>query len=530
MNPFTDLFAFIKNGEVAERMRELGYLPWWSDPNIKVSLFRPLTALTHMLDYALWPDNFALQHLQSLAWFGAGVALVAALYRMVPGTSAVAALLAGLLFAVDDSHTFPAGWIANRNALLCLVFGVLTLLAHLRWRKTRRRRWMAWALLFFATGLGCGEATLGALAYIAAWHLTMEKDIPRKQALTAFLPYLVVVLGWRLMYNRLGYGTTGSDLYVDPGQHPLLFARAVLERWPILAAGNWFLLPADLWIMLSRFQRLVLLLVSLLLVSGLVALLRPLLRQSVARFWVLGMTFSLIPVCAAFPMDRLLIYAGIGVFGLLALLAESELLSDQSAPSRLRKIAVILLIVLHGPLAALLLTVRTLGLPVFADFFAAASRQAPAGPETTGQTFVYVNGNDFPVFYSRIIRTADNASTPKRLALLASMLSNNRISRTDDHTLVITPNGGFLYHSLDRLLASSDRAFRPGKRISRPDFVAEVIGITRDGRPASVSFRFRRPLEDPSLRWLCWQGRRLVPFRLPNVGEATDLAANGIFP
>jgi hypothetical protein len=156
MNPFTDLFAFIKNGEVAERMRELGYLPWWSDPNIKVSLFRPLTALTHMLDYALWPDNFALQHLQSLAWFGAGVALVAALYRMVPGTSAVAALLAGLLFAVDDSHTFPAGWIANRNALLCLVFGVLTLLAHLRWRKTRRRRWMAWALLFFATGLGCG--------------------------------------------------------------------------------------------------------------------------------------------------------------------------------------------------------------------------------------------------------------------------------------------------------------------------------------------------------------------------------------
>jgi hypothetical protein len=32
--------------------------------------------------------------------------------------------MAALLFAVEDAHSMVAGWIANRNALLCLVFGV----------------------------------------------------------------------------------------------------------------------------------------------------------------------------------------------------------------------------------------------------------------------------------------------------------------------------------------------------------------------------------------------------------------------
>jgi hypothetical protein len=162
MHPVWDLFAFVKPGQPAELMRRLGYLPWWSDPNVHIAFFRPLAALTHVLDYALWPDAIVLQRAHSLAWFFVGVLLVAGLYRRVPGTSAATAGLAGLLFAVEDAHAYPAGWLADRNALLCLVFGVATLSCHLRWRITGRTRWLSLALLLLAVGLGCGEATLGA--------------------------------------------------------------------------------------------------------------------------------------------------------------------------------------------------------------------------------------------------------------------------------------------------------------------------------------------------------------------------------
>ena len=49
------------------------------------------------------------------------------------------------------------------------------------------------------------------------------------------------------------------------------------------------------------------------------AVLSPLLRREpVARFWALGMVLSLIPICATFPMDRLLFFVGLGAAGLLA--------------------------------------------------------------------------------------------------------------------------------------------------------------------------------------------------------------------
>jgi hypothetical protein len=53
--------------------------------------------------------------------------------------------------------------------------------------------------------------------------------------------------------------------------------------------------------------------------------------------------------------------------------------------------------------------------------------------------------------------------------------------------------------------------------------VAEVVGLTGDGRPAEVAFRFEVPLEDGSLRWLCYRDGRFVPFALPAVGQSVEL-------
>lgn len=105
--------------------------------------------------------------------------------------------MAGLLFAVADSHAMAAGWLAGRNGLLCLVCGLAALHQHLSWRRTGSPRFLAYALLLFALGLGCGEAA------------------------------------------------RGSSIYLDPGSEPRLFLQAVIERAPLLAAAQWVKAPAE---------------------------------------------------------------------------------------------------------------------------------------------------------------------------------------------------------------------------------------------------------------------------------------------
>ena len=108
-------------------------------------------------------------------------------------------------------------------------------------------------------------------------------------------------------------------LYVDPLTDPGPFLAALAERAPILMLGQWSPIPAETAAVLRPpFRR----------PSGgrrsrssalLTLVLAPLLkRDRLARFWAAGMLLPTIPVCATLPMDRLLTFAGIGAFGLLA--------------------------------------------------------------------------------------------------------------------------------------------------------------------------------------------------------------------
>ena len=435
--------------------------------------------------------------------------------------------MAGLLFAVEDSHVVCAGWLANRNAVLCLVGGTACLLLHLAWRRTHARRHLLLALAALAAGLGCGEAALGAVAYVAAWQVAGEAGSWRRR-LAPLAPYAGVVLLWRLLYLAAGGGTQGSGLYLDPGTTPLLFSRVLVERWPLLLAAQWVQLPANAWILLPRDVQVAGAVVGAAVAVGLAALMWPLLRrQRLARFWALGMAASLVPVCGAFPMDRLLLFAGVGAFGLLAMLVESSGLwpRQPALAGTWRRRAALALLVLHGPVAAALTMAGSLLLPLLGGPARLGARQAPRGPEVGGQTFVFVNGNDFPVVYTRIVRTATGeAPVPRRMALLGP-LSASHLRREDAMTLVIAPSDGFLPSPADRLLASPTRRFATGEAIERPDYVAEIRSVTPEGRPLEVAFRFRVPLEDPRLRWLYWRDGRLREFPLPRVGQTVVVEA-----
>lgn len=57
-----DLFAFFPgSADSTRRALDRGVLPWWTSPTFRAAFFRPLSGLTHWLDFRLWPGHEAAQ-------------------------------------------------------------------------------------------------------------------------------------------------------------------------------------------------------------------------------------------------------------------------------------------------------------------------------------------------------------------------------------------------------------------------------------------------------------------------------------
>ncbi len=74
------------NHDDTARLMEQGILPWWTYPDMRVAFWRPVSAITHWLDYQLWPDHPVWMHFQSLVWFALLIVTVTVLYRALMPT------------------------------------------------------------------------------------------------------------------------------------------------------------------------------------------------------------------------------------------------------------------------------------------------------------------------------------------------------------------------------------------------------------------------------------------------------------
>ncbi len=99
------------------------------------------------------------------------------------------------------------------------------------------------------------------------------------------------------------------------------------------------------------------------------------------------------------------------------------------------------------------------------------------------------------------------------------------VERTDARTLEIRTRHGFLQAPFDRLFRDADSPMGVGSRVELTGLTIEVIEATPDGEPVAARYRFSVPLEDGSLRWLCWDGEGFVSYVPPAVGESSKLPA-----
>lgn len=525
------MFRFLDgNPERTLTLMDYGGLPWWTVPEAKGSFWRPLTILTHWLDYRLWPETAWLMHAHSIAWYALLVATVCTLYRRMMGATAVAGL-AAILYAVDDAHSMPAAWLANRNAIIAAVFGVLAILSHDRWRRHGRHAHAVIALLLTMASLLAAEAGVGTCAYLAAYAVCLDRGTWYKRAAT-LLPCLVVLVIWRIFWAAGGHGVQELGLYIDPVREPLVFAVNLLQRVPLLLLGQWALPPSESAIILSQTHTTLLVLFGVIVIAMIAVILTPLLRlDAVARFWALGMMLAVVPICASFPANRQLLFVGIGGMGLMARFVAQVLLpGGTTAPNlvtrRPQRILAWALSVVHlgmAPIALAVLAAYPMGFQGLSDQLHV---RTPLDPSVEQQDLIIVNAPSvMHALYLSVQRELAGQPVPRRTRVLAPAIPAVTIRRLDKNTLSIRPEDSFICWEFDHLFRSKRRPMSIGQQVQLTGMTVEVTALTPDHRPAEALFRFSVPLEDSSLRWLQWKNGEFVPFVPPPVGTTVELRA-----
>jgi hypothetical protein len=534
--------------ELIRRALEEGRIPWWTHPKLKLAFLRPVTSITHWVDFRIWPNQPWLMHVQSLLWFAGAIVAAALLYRRLLVPAWVAGL-AALLFAVDDAHGMPAVWLANRYANIGVLFGLAALIAHDRWRRDGWRPGAVIAPLALLLGLLAGEIALAAGGYLLAYALFLDKDTWSRR-FVSLVPSGVASAAWWVAYRSLGYGAAGSGVYIDPGANPIEFTASLVERLPVLLFGQW-VFPSGLYLMFSQNAGRIFWLTAIMSLAVIALLLLPILRRDrVARFFALGMVLSLVPASATFPDDRLLFFAGFGGMGLLAqLLAAAGQPADWVPSSRIRRLpltaACWAFVVIHLVFAPLGLATTTAKVRTFGEFIDRAASSLPSDPAVTDQLALIVNTpTAFISFYGPLVQALQGRPVPNRTLILGSGIYPTTISRPARTVIAIRPDGGYLpsrgsprpgreasqpiFHPsyffpiLDRLYRDAT-PMRIGDRIAYGGATIEIAEVSEDGRPKEVMAHFDVDLEDPSLLWLQWRNGVYEPFEPPTVGETVTL-------
>jgi hypothetical protein len=529
-----DLFTFT-TGAPAEnhRLADLGsMLPWWSDPELEVAFFRPLSALTHVLDEVLYPNWVWLHYVHSLVWLGVLVLVVARLYRAMGGPPAVAGL-AALLYAIDDAHGPAVGWLSNRNGIIAAVFGVVALIAHDLWRQTRRSRWAAVAACSLMAGLLAGESALATCAYLVAYAAVFELGPPKRRAVSLW-PYAGVVATWAITYKMAGYAAKHSGIYVDPLADAGRFAAQLPSRALALLGAAFGPIPADC-VLFEQGAEHRGLLVAAITLFGTACLLVPTLRSDrQARFWALGIVLAAVPFSACYPTDRLLVLVGIGAMALVArivagLLGVDGRASSPAGFSGARRYVALAMSFVHLALAPVLLPLRASQMRLVAAAIAPASEALDQISDLSRRTVVIINPPIDPfVSYLQAERALRNLPRPQHLYWLANALTPIRIRREGPRTLILAREGGLIAAPIERLYRSPSDLPGAGWVTSLSQMSAEIVSTTADGRPLEVRFEFDDTLEAHQYVFLVWDEGRLLPFDMPSENEMTLLPRQDI--
>lgn len=164
--------------------------------------YRPLQALTNLVDYQLWGLSPAGFHLTNVALHAATALLLYALAVHLLASSR-AALVAALLFVVHPLHTEAIAYVSGRSDPLSALFLLAAMWAFVTYCQRARAPWLALSLASFALALLAREAALALLFLLPLLERTVRRargeTVSMAPLLRRVVPYGIVLLAYLLV-------------------------------------------------------------------------------------------------------------------------------------------------------------------------------------------------------------------------------------------------------------------------------------------------------------------------------------------
>ena len=544
------LYSFVPDDPAAtlEHVRR-GTLPWWTAPHFRFVMVRPLASLTIALDHALLPRHAWVHHVHSMLWLLAALAAAYAVLRR--STTAAIAGLALVLFSVDETVAWMVAWIANRCTLVSAAFGLLALALHVRARGrgplSGRDRLVA--LLLWALAFAGGEYALGVASYLLAFELVAAPGGWRERAM-ALAPATIALTVFMVAYLVVGGGVYGATTYIDPFGDPVHFLELAGHRILRMAGEVWlnfageserfwlryqglaaWVMPedgSDLMVQVWRHARFSAMAVVVVVVpSWLLARrhLEPAERRAVA-WMALGSVLALIPLAAIPPATRSLLLPNLGAAVLVAAVAVAAFRAGRVRrargrgwPGRLALVGFATLLLWSHGIREVSYVREQLGA------LAGAQRAYEEFYANESFTSLDVADKDVVVIAAPGLVTGIHGLSmlnllgrplPRSWHVLAMGDRPYLVRRFGRDTLEVGAVGsGMHYGPHEALFRPVSEALTLGDEVDAGVFRAEVIHERPGKGPDVVLFRFRRPLDDPSLVFLEVGPRGLQPFAIP---------------
>lgn len=502
---------------------------WFSDLDLSVRFFRPLSAWTLMIDHRFGGSNPFIYHVVNLAfWLLFAAAALELHRRLLPAPGArPALLLAGLFFVLSDTHYNNVAWISSRHALLASLLSLVCILFYDRFRHRGGLRNLALSVVALALGLAAGETAVLTLAWIAAYELFLSHDPPRLRIACA-APLFALAAGFVVFYVSAGYGAHGSSWYVNPLDRPLEFLRvAFTERLPGYLMGALTLMPSEIF----QADSVPVNLVGLALLAAVVLTLLPsLLWRPEMRFAAAATLLSILFLCTAPPFSNKLMLPSAAVSLLLAVGVTDGLrrLAKGGVAGRLRRAALYagvgLILLMQG------IGAPALGSYLLRDFVRVSSPETRYAlwrtiewPVEREEAEVYLLNT--PGSWTGLFLPYEDFLFTRRWVgnyVTVSFESVDfEMTRLDANTVRLRSEVGFLAGYFPQWLAALVRA-NPGLRAGE-DFIRDeltvVVDQARSGVPTVLLVRFPADLDDPNVHLLAYDGTRTRRIRPPAIGE-----------
>jgi hypothetical protein len=557
----------LSNGsaEEGQRLQRAGYYPWFAHPEMRLSMFRPLASLLMALDHALFGNDALAIHAHTALWWAAMLLAIAWFFaRVLPLPVAALALF---FYTLDEAHTVPIAWLANRCALSSTLFAVLGLIAYLSFRAYGRARDATLTFIAFALGLGFGEYALCGVAYALAYELqrfVRERGglrALRRHAL-ALLPVAAPALVYVLVRAALGYGPLRSGIYISPARDLPTFIELVGVRLPVLLADLTFALPSEMWTFGSFWSYVALehglvgahwiqspepwrkahSIFGVVTVPIVLFFYRAVRRRSPELpqldwlFW--GAVIAIVPVVGSFPSSRVLLMSSIGfsaLFSVFVVAAVRALRASERSSLLGRSTLGLLACALcayHTLLPAKLSFEQAFNVRLAAHAARMAAMRMQVDPKRiASQTVLQLAALDYDTscMYVPRVRQRFGAPRPKACWTISLTPARHMLIRDSATAFRLAPIGGraMLSTAGEALLSDPHDALRPGDRVDLGAIAITVLSV-RGPLISAIRVESDVPLDDPSLVVMTASNEGIRPFSLPPIGKTAIVPMPGI--